>query len=110
MAGYSGDGFSAVNAQLNFPAGLAVDRFGALYIADSQNERVRRIAGGIISTYLGVSPNTPLSTPVAIAVDVAGTLYVANNGLVHSYTAAGAWTNVVVTAQTNAPHAIWRWT
>ena len=103
LAGYSGDGFSAVNAQLNFPAGLAVDRFGALYIADSQNERVRRIAGGIISTYLGVSPNTPLSTPVAIAVDVAGTLYVADNGLVHSYTAAGAWTNVGVTAQTNAP-------
>ena len=79
VAGFSGDGAPAVNAQLDFPAGLAVDRLGALYIADSQNKRVRKIlAGGVISTVLGGSPSTALLTPLAVAVDVAGTLYVAD--------------------------------
>ncbi len=95
LAGYSGDGFSAVNAQLYSPAGLAVDRLGALYIADSRNNRVRKIAGGVISTVLGGSPSSTLWTPVGVAVDVAGTLYVADMSFVHSYTVAGAWTNVL---------------
>jgi uncharacterized protein (TIGR03437 family) len=98
-----GDGGPAVNAQLNFPAGLAVDRLGALYIADSQNQRVRKIlAAGVISTVVGGSPSTALETPVALAVDVAGTLYVADmSSAVHSYTAAGAWT---VVPGLGAPH------
>jgi uncharacterized protein (TIGR03437 family) len=99
VAGFSGDGFPAVNAQLASPAGLAVDRFGALYIDDSQNIRVRKILpGGIISTVVG--PN--IGIPVAIAVDVASTLYVAELGAdVRSYTVAGVWTNV---ALLSAPH------
>ncbi|MGB7720244.1 MAG: hypothetical protein WBL65_10115 [Bryobacteraceae bacterium] len=104
VAGFSGDGFPAVNAQLDFPAGLAVDRLGALYIADSQNHRVRKIlAGGIISTVLGGSPSTALGTPVAVAVDMAGTLYVADISYadVHSYTGAGAWT---ILPGLSAPH------
>jgi uncharacterized protein (TIGR03437 family) len=101
VAGFGGDGFPAVNAQLAFPAGLAVDRLGALYIADSQNQRVRKIlAGGVISTVVGGSPATALQTPVAIAVDTAGTLYAADmSDLVHSYTAAGAWIIVAGTGQ-----------
>jgi uncharacterized protein (TIGR03437 family) len=101
VAGFRGDGGPAVNAQLDFPAGLAVDRFGALYIADSQNQRVRKIpAGGFISTVLGGSPSTALMTPLAVAVDVAGTIYVADSGnVVRSYTTAGAWTNVAGTGQ-----------
>src|ERR1035437_8003723 len=56
VAGLRGDGAPAVSAQLAFPAGLAVDRLGALYIADSQNQRVRKIlAGGVISTVVGGS-------------------------------------------------------
>ena len=103
VAGLRGDGGPAVNAQLNFPAGLAVDRLGALYIADSQNQRVRKIlAAGVISTVVGGSPSTALETPVALAVDVAGTLYVADmSSAVHSYTAAGAWT---VVPGLGAPH------
>jgi uncharacterized protein (TIGR03437 family) len=106
VAGLSGDGGPAVNAQLAFPAGLAVDRLGALYIADSQNNRVRKIlAGGVISTVVGGSPSTVLGTPVAIAVDVAETLYVADMSyIVHSYTAAGAWSNVTALGQLTAPH------
>ena len=101
VTGFRGDGALAVNAQLAFPAGLAMDRLGALYIADSQNNRVRKIlAGGIISTVVGGSPSTALLTPMAVSVDAAGTLYVADSSnLVRSYTVAGAWTNVAGTGQ-----------
>ena len=78
-----------------------MDRLGALYIADSQTQRVRKIlAGGVISTVVGGSPSTALLTPLAIAVDVAGTLYVADSSnIVRSYSVAGAWTNVAGTGQ-----------
>jgi uncharacterized protein (TIGR03437 family) len=106
VAGFSGDGEPAVNAQLAFPAGLALDRLGALYIADSGNNRVRKIlTGGVISTVVGGSPSTVLGTPVAVAVDVSETLYVADlSYVVHSYTAAGAWSDVTAVGQLIAPH------
>jgi VCBS repeat-containing protein len=43
-AGYSGDGGPAGSAQVNLPIGVAVDGAGALYIADTTNHRVRRVA------------------------------------------------------------------
>ena len=96
VAGLGGDGGSATVAELSFPAGLAVDRTGALYIADSGNNRVRKIlSGGVISTLLGGSASTALATPTAVAVDRSLTVYVAEylSPIVHSYTAAGAWSN-----------------
>src|ERR1017187_2330114 len=49
--GFSGDGGIALNAQLNFPYGLAVDAASNVYVADYGNERVRRIApDGTITT------------------------------------------------------------
>ena len=52
-AGSSGDGSAATSAQLNGPQGLAVDTAGNLYIADTQNHRVRKVTGGTISTVAG---------------------------------------------------------
>jgi uncharacterized protein (TIGR03437 family) len=93
-SGFGGDGGLAVNAQLSYPAGLAFDAGGRLYIADSQNNRIRRVANGVITTVLGSTPATALATPIAVAIDLAGNLYVADSGFaVRSYTAGGAWVN-----------------
>ena len=52
--GYSGDGGPAVQAQLYAPRGVAVDGTGNLYIADKDNNRIRRVdASGIITTIAG---------------------------------------------------------
>ena len=53
--GFGGDGGPAVNAGLNFPTGVAVDRNGDLYIADQGNHRVRKVgaATGLITTVAG---------------------------------------------------------
>ena len=42
-AGFSGDGGPATSAELNGPDGVAVDGSGNLYIADSDNHRVRKV-------------------------------------------------------------------
>ena len=43
VGGYSGDGAPATSAQLNFPWGVAVDGAGKIYIADSVNNRIRKV-------------------------------------------------------------------
>ena len=53
-AKFSGDGGPAVNSSLNFPAGLAFDSKGNLFIADRNNHRIRKIdLNGIITTVAG---------------------------------------------------------
>jgi len=52
-AGFSGDGGLATAAQLYLPAGVAVDAFGSLFIADVTG-RIRKVsASGIITTVAG---------------------------------------------------------
>src|SRR5579885_3242520 len=78
-AGFSGDGGLAVTAQLAYPAGLAVDGLGNLYIADSQNRRVRKVtATGFITTVLANDAAGP--TPTALAADASGNVYVGDQG------------------------------
>ena len=50
--GYSGDGGPAVNAEIKWPSGIALDRYGNLYFVD--NARIRMVdKNGIISTLAG---------------------------------------------------------
>lgn len=51
--GFSGDGGQAIAAQLDAPRELAIMPDGSLLVADAGNHRIRRIAGGIITTVAG---------------------------------------------------------
>lgn len=54
--GYSGDNGSAITAQLNFPAGLAIDKNGNIFIGDDENYVIRKVnASGIITTIAGTA-------------------------------------------------------
>ena len=95
-----GDNRPAANAFLDFPTGLAVDNAGNIYVADTFDNRIRKIsADGIITTVAGSGPfgwnfsydpaypgdGTPankmfLSLPVSVAVDNAGNVYFQDNG------------------------------
>jgi uncharacterized repeat protein (TIGR01451 family) len=85
-AGYAGDSGSATLAKLNFPSGVAVTASGTLYIADSDNSRVRQVtSSGTITTVAGNgayggSGNAALVNPAGVAVDSGGNLYIADEG------------------------------
>jgi len=91
VAGFSGDGDLATSASLNHPSGLAVESGGAIYIADSDNHRIRRVSGGMISTVAGngssgsfgdggPATDAAFADISAVAVDLAGNLYIADSG------------------------------
>jgi sugar lactone lactonase YvrE len=91
-AGYSGDNGPAVSARLNQPNGVAVDTAGNLYIADTNNQRIRKVTpAGVISTLAGSGSagysgdNGPATSakiwkPMGVAVDGSGNLYIADAG------------------------------
>lgn len=67
--GYTGDGRPAIEAALNEPKGIAVDRYGHVYVADSENHVIRRIdrETGIMTTVAGMSEQRlALASPVAL--------------------------------------------
>jgi poly(3-hydroxybutyrate) depolymerase len=87
-AGFSGDGGPAATAQLQAPWGLAVDGAGNLYIADTWNHRVRKVApDGTITTVAGTGTRgfsgdggqataAQLNQPCGVAADRQGNLFV----------------------------------
>jgi trimeric autotransporter adhesin len=91
-AGFSGDGGPATSASMTGPTGVTVDAAGNLYIADWQNNVIRRVdAGGIIQTVAGnfhlgkgyagdgnVAASAMLNLPWGVAVDSHGNLYIAD--------------------------------
>ena len=103
--GFAGDNGPATDAQLAGPSGVALDRAGNLYTTDLGNQRIRKIANGVITTVAGngatgysgdngpaLSAQLNLSPvgcpnnrcdaqlPAGIAVDAAGNLYFADSG------------------------------
>jgi trimeric autotransporter adhesin len=87
-AGSFGEVIAATSAQLAYPAGIAVDFTGTLYIADSGNQKVRKVFNGVMTTV----PFPALSVPTGVASDGAGGIYLADSGnkRILRRTAAGA--------------------
>jgi uncharacterized protein (TIGR03437 family) len=78
-AGYAGDTAAATSALLNNPVAVAVDAAGNVYIADANNNVIRKVAGGNISTVVGgAATYTQLNHPDGLAVDAAGNIYIAD--------------------------------
>jgi sugar lactone lactonase YvrE len=93
LAGYSGDQVAAIRAQLDLPRGLSVDSAGNLFIADSRNQRIRRVDAmtGLISTIAGDGTQgfvgegssaaaASLDTPRAVAISAAALPTLADSG------------------------------
>ncbi|MDR3738109.1 MAG: hypothetical protein P4L40_03725 [Terracidiphilus sp.] len=110
--GYSGDNGPATSAQLDGPSGVAVDASGNVYIADSGNNRIRKVANGVITTFAGngtqgysgdngLAANAELYAPEGVGVDAAGTVYIADSynnvvrkvsdGVITTVAGTGAW-------------------
>jgi hypothetical protein len=100
VAGYSGDGIATLQ-QLNCPTSLVFDAAGALYVADSCDNRVRKLTpatpggpitretSGTLSTYAGdggvgqvqenvLASATHVAAPIALAIDSAGNLFISS--------------------------------
>lgn len=89
---FSGDGGAATSATLNWPIGLALDRQGNLYIADTENNGIRKVDTlGTITTIAGdgrkgdsgdggPATQARLSLPFGVAVAANGTLVIADSG------------------------------
>src|SRR5262249_28182852 len=90
-AGFSGDGGPATSAQLWSPIGLVVDSNGNVFIADSGNNRIRKVSAGLITTVAGIGAagfsgdagaavSAQLSGARDVAVDASGDLFIADTG------------------------------
>ena len=93
MGGFAGDGGQATDAKLFTPSGVSVDRFGNIYVADLNNNRIRKIdaTSGIISTIAGtgvagytgdhgLAINAQIDEPGQAVADSYGNVYFTESG------------------------------
>lgn len=111
QAGVSGSSDGAGSARFNHPAGVAVDAAGNLYVADTDNDEIRKVTtAGLVSTLAGQAgvggsadssgAAARFNGPSGIVADAAGNLYVADtlNHTIRRITPAGGVTTVAGTA------------
>ena len=103
-----GDGGPATAAILNRPEAVAVDASGHLFIADTRNQRIRRVSpSGVISTVAGngsygfsgdggPATSASLEYPAGVAVDASGNLFIADysNNEIRKVSASGIITTI----------------
>jgi trimeric autotransporter adhesin len=92
IAGYTGDGGPATNAELNFPNSVFVDAAGNIFIADSNNSVIREVIGGPGGNIVTVAGNgtagfsgdggpatsAQLAYPSGVYVDASGNIFIAD--------------------------------
>jgi ribosomal protein S18 acetylase RimI-like enzyme/sugar lactone lactonase YvrE len=87
--GFSGDGAAAASATLARPAGVSVDSAGNVYVADTDNERIRQVGNGAIATITGtgvqgyggdngLATGAILNMPKSVAPDASGNISIAD--------------------------------
>lgn len=89
--GYTGDGGPAINATMDNPAGICIDPSGNIYIADKNNNVIRKVnTSGIISTFAGngtqgfggdggPASSAQLDNPRYVTADPSGNIYITDN-------------------------------
>ncbi|MGH9278344.1 MAG: TIR domain-containing protein [Acidimicrobiales bacterium] len=93
LAGFAGDGGPATSAKLDSPSGLAIANDGTIYIADTGNNRIRKVSQGIITTVAGTGKpeasgdmgpaiEAGVPAPSAVAVGDDGSLYIGTDNQV----------------------------
>ena len=113
---FSGDGGLATSAALDAPRGIALDKFGNIFVADEGNDRIRKItvSTGIITTVAGDgtwqsldkrwqsgvdnvdATRSALNSPSDVAVDTNGNIYIADTGF-NSVRKVTASTGIITT-------------
>ncbi|MEO6327063.1 MAG: hypothetical protein ABIT01_12755 [Thermoanaerobaculia bacterium] len=96
----------ALNANFDFPTGIAVDANGTIYIADTNNHTIRKLSGGLVTTFAGKSgvagkvdapgADARFAFPAGLATDAAGNVYVADtsNSAIRRITPSGIVTTM----------------
>jgi streptogramin lyase len=87
--GFSGDGGLGTLAEVCLPTGVVVSGNGSVYIADTANFRIRKVAGGTINTYAGTgisgfngdgaAASVNFDDPVALTFNPSGVLFVVDD-------------------------------
>ncbi len=90
-SGFSGDGGAATSAELNTPMDIATDPSGNLFIADRNNQRIRKVTpSGTMSTIAGdgsyggggdgsTATTASIEVPWGVAVDASGNLFIVDD-------------------------------
>jgi len=106
VGGYNGDGIPAIQAKVDLPYAISLDKTGNLYIADDVNNRIRMVnTAGIISTVAGVgtcgysgdggpAAGAPICAPLGLALDAAGNLFISDyfHGVIRKVNTSGVIT------------------
>jgi serine/threonine protein kinase, bacterial len=97
-------------ATFKFPDGIAIDANNVMYVADTENQEIRKIKDGVVSTIAGngtqgsangTGANATFNYPIGIAVDNSGNIYVAdtNNNLIRKITQSGVVSTLAGTGE-----------
>jgi trimeric autotransporter adhesin len=116
IAGYTGDGGPAANAELNYPNSVFVDSAGNIFIADSNNSAIREVVGGPGGNIVTVAGNgtagfsgdggpatsAQLAYPSGVYVDASGNIFIADgNNCIREVLAS---THIIQTVAGNGPN------